>query len=111
MENRPHGVWVVSLSHKGVEEERVAALYNRRLEEGRVISALHTVRPLTVPRMFEVVLKELNDRQRYVDRYASVTVSMNTSTPAAPVIQRGICALCRPTKRHTPARILQEPER
>ena len=34
VENRPHGVWVVSLSHKSVEEERVAALHNRRLEDG-----------------------------------------------------------------------------
>ena len=49
-----------------------------------MISALHTVRPLTATRIFEVVLKELNDRQRYVDRDASVSGSMNTSTPAAP---------------------------
>ena len=49
-----------------------------------MISALHIVRPLTVPRIFEVVLKELNDRQRYVERDASVSGSMNTSTPAAP---------------------------
>ena len=75
---------MVSLAHKGAEEEKVAALHNRRLEGGRMISALHTVRPLTVPRIFEVVLKELNDRQRYVDRDASVSGSMNTSTPAAP---------------------------
>ena len=75
---------MVSLAHKGSDEEKVAALHNRRLEEGRMISALHTVRPLTVPRIFEVVLKELNDRQRYVDRDASVSGSMNTSTPAAP---------------------------
>ena len=75
---------MVSLAHKGAEEGRVAALHNRRLEEGRVISALHTVRPLTVPRIFEVVLKELNDRQRYADRDASVSGSMNTSVPSAP---------------------------
>ena len=72
------------MAHKGAEEEKVAALHNRRLEEGRVISALHTVRPLTVPRIFEVVLKELNDRQRYADRDASVSGSMNTSVPSAP---------------------------
>ena len=84
VECRPQGVWVVSLAHKGADEEKVAALHNRRLEEGRMISALHTVRPLTVPRIFEVVLKELNDRQRYVDRDASVSGSMNTSVPSAP---------------------------
>ena len=49
-----------------------------------MISALHTVRPLTANRIFEVVLKELNDRQRYVDRDASVSGSMNTSAPAVP---------------------------
>ena len=32
VENHSHGVWVVSLSHKGAEEERVAALHNRSLE-------------------------------------------------------------------------------
>ena len=50
----PQGVWVVSLAHKGADEEKVAALHNRRLEEGRVISALHTVRPLTVPRILRL---------------------------------------------------------
>ena len=49
-----------------------------------MISALHTVRPLTVTRIFEVVLRELNDMQRYVDRAASVSGSMNTPAPAAP---------------------------
>ena len=69
---------MVSLAHKGAEEEKVATFHNRRLEGGRMISALHTVRPLTATRIFEVVLKELNDRQRYVDRDASVSGSMNT---------------------------------
>ena len=92
VECSPQGVWVVSLSHRGAEEGKVAALHNRRLEEGRVISALHIVRPLTVPRIFEVVLKELNDRQRYADRDASVSGSMNTSVPSAPVTPRGTCA-------------------
>ena len=92
VECRHQGVWVVSLAHKGADEEKVAALHNRRLEEGRMISALHTVRPLTVPRIFEVVLKELNDRQWYVDRDASVSGSMNTSVPSAPVTPRGTCA-------------------
>ena len=49
-----------------------------------MISALHTVRTLTAKRIFEVVLKELDDRQRYVDRDASVSGSMITSVPAAP---------------------------
>ena len=75
---------MVSLAHKGAEEEKVAALHNRRLEGVRKISALHTVRPLTAARTFEVVLKKLNDSQRYVDRDASVLGSMNTSAPAAP---------------------------
>lgn len=84
VECRPQGVWVVSLAHKGADEERVAALHNRRLEEGRMITALHTVRPLTAARIFEVVLKELNDRQRYVDRDASVSGSTTTPGPTAP---------------------------
>ena len=48
VECRPQGVWVVSLAHKGAEEESVAALHNRRLEGELIISALRTVRPLTV---------------------------------------------------------------
>ena len=54
VECRPQGVWVVSLSHRGAEEERVAALHNRRLEGGRMISAVHTLGPLTAARIFEV---------------------------------------------------------
>ena len=30
VECRPQGVWVVSLAHKGADEEKVAALHNRR---------------------------------------------------------------------------------
>ena len=79
LESRPQGVLVVSLPHKG-EEENVVALHNRRLEGGRVITALHTVRALDVTRIFEVVLKELNDRQRYSQRDASAVDGVNTSS-------------------------------
>ena len=70
----------MSLPHKG-EEEKVVVMHNRRLEGGRVITALQTVRPLNVTRIFEVVLKELNDRQRYSERDASAVAGVNTSTP------------------------------
>ena len=80
LESRPQGVWVVSLPHKG-EEEKVVALHNCRLMGGRVITALHTVRALNVTRIFEVVLKELNERQRYSERDAGVVAGVNTPTP------------------------------
>ena len=89
---------MVSLSHKG-EEEKVVALQNRRLTGGRVITALHTVRDLNVTRIFEVVLNELNDRQRYSERDAGAVAGVNTQLqrPATP---RGTCASCTRTKRH-----------
>ena len=71
---------MVSLPQRG-EEEKGVALHNRRLTGGRVITALHTVRALDVTRIFEVVLKELNDRQRYSDRDASAVAGLNTPTP------------------------------
>ena len=76
-ESRPQGVWVVSFPHKG-EKGKVAVLHNHRLEGGREISVLHTIRALDVTQIFEVVLKEWNDRQRYSERDASVVGSVNT---------------------------------
>ena len=58
----------------------MVALHNRQLEGGRVITALRTVRALDVTRIFEVVLKELNDRQRYSERDASMVGGANTSS-------------------------------
>ena len=78
LESRPQVVWVVILAHKGAEE-KVTALHNLRLTGGRVITTLHTVRALDVTRIFEVVLKELNDRQCYSERDVSAVSGVNTS--------------------------------